>query len=137
MKNYQLRFVPLGGIVGVTKNMYLYELYQDNQLKDILIIDCGIGFPQEKELGVDFAIPDISYLEDKKDKIRALILTHGHEDHTSALPLVFRISSSKVLPTTFSERVNPSLSAPKQSERRQKTPSLPAAVIFSNSGGWP
>jgi len=49
-------------------------------------VDCGIGFPQDKGLGVDFVIPDISYLKDKTDKIRAVILSHGHEDHTSALP---------------------------------------------------
>lgn len=83
---FTLRFVPLGGVIGVTKNMYLYELYKDNVLQDILVVDCGIGFPHEKELGVDFVIPDISYLKDKTDKIRAILLTHGHEDHISALP---------------------------------------------------
>ena len=102
MKNYKIRFVPLGGVVGVTKNMYLYELYQNESLKDILIIDCGIGFPQEKELGVDFVIPDISYLEDKKDKIRALILTHGHEDHTSALPFHYHALGQ---PPVFASRL--------------------------------
>jgi len=86
MINYKLHFIPLGGIVGVTKNMYVYELYKDNVLQDIVIVDCGIGFPHEKELGVDFVIPDVSYLADKKEKIRAVILSHGHEDHTSALP---------------------------------------------------
>jgi len=86
MNNYKLKFIPLGGIVGVTKNMYVYELYENNKLLDILIVDCGIGFPSERELGIDFVIPDISYLNGKKDKIRAIILTHGHEDHTSALP---------------------------------------------------
>lgn len=86
MNSYKLRFIPLGGVVGVTKNMYVYELYENELLKDILIVDCGIGFPEEKDLGVDLVIPDISYLEDKKDKIRAILLTHGHEDHTSALP---------------------------------------------------
>ncbi len=106
MNKYKARFVPLGGIVGVTKNMYLYEIYEKRsslfdkynskfnqsenwQLKDILIVDCGIGFPKEKELGVDFVIPDISYLDDKKDKIRAILLTHGHEDHIGALPYLY------------------------------------------------
>lgn len=86
MTNYKLRFIPLGGVISVTKNMYVYELYENEKLKDMLIVDCGIGFPKEKELGVDFVIPDISYLTDKVDKIRAVLLSHGHEDHTSALP---------------------------------------------------
>lgn len=89
MNTYKLRFIPLGGVIGVTKNMYVYELYENDALKDILIVDCGIGFPLEKELGVDFVIPDISYLHDKADKIRAVVLTHGHEDHISALPYHF------------------------------------------------
>src|SRR3989344_3737080 len=88
MNSYKLRFIPLGGVVDVTKNMYVYELYEKEKLRDILIVDCGIGFPEEKELGVDFVIPDISYLSDKVDKIRAVLLSHGHEDHTSALPTI-------------------------------------------------
>jgi len=90
MEKYKLRFISLGGVVGVTKNMYVYELYQDETLKDILIVDCGVGFPTEKELGIDFLIPDASYLKDKINKIRAIILTHGHEDHISALPYLYQ-----------------------------------------------
>lgn len=86
MDKFKLHFIPLGGTTDVTKNMYLYELYQEDFLRDILIVDCGIGFPKEGQLGVDFVIPDISYLEDKTAYIRAVLLTHGHEDHTSALP---------------------------------------------------
>ncbi|MEK7110203.1 MAG: ribonuclease J, partial [Patescibacteria group bacterium] len=65
------------------------ESYENEKLKDIVVVDCGIGFPKEKELGVDFVIPDISYLMDKKQFIRAILITHGHEDHTSALPLLY------------------------------------------------
>ncbi|MEI6532656.1 MAG: ribonuclease J [Candidatus Roizmanbacteria bacterium] len=83
---YKLRFIPLGGVIGVTKNMYVYELYKDDLLQDIVIIDCGIGFPRNNEFGVDFIIPDITYLKDKLNKIRAVVVSHGHEDHTSALP---------------------------------------------------
>jgi ribonuclease J len=85
MEDYRLRFIPLGGVVGVTKNMYVYELYIGEELIDILIVDCGMGFPDAKEFGVDLIIPDISYLQDKKDKIRGILVTHGHEDHIGAL----------------------------------------------------
>ena len=92
MNSYRLRLIPLGGVTDVTKNMYVYELYKDGDLQDILIVDCGIGFPKEKELGVDLTIPDISYLtgdgEDrvnKINKIRAIVFTHGHEDHISGI----------------------------------------------------
>ena len=90
MNEYKLRFVPLGGVVGVTKNMYVYELYTDELLTDILIVDCGMGFPDASELGVDLIIPDIAYLEDKVDKIRGIAITHGHEDHIGALPYLYQ-----------------------------------------------
>ena len=84
-----LRLIPLGGIGSVTKNMYVYEYRQQaNTISDILIVDCGIGFPDEAMYGIDLVIPDISYLRDKKDKIRAIVLTHGHEDHIGALPYI-------------------------------------------------
>jgi len=76
-----LKIISLGGFGHVTQNMYLYETP-----KDILIVDCGVGFPEEEMMGVDLVIPDISYLEDKKDKIRGIVLSHGHDDHIGALP---------------------------------------------------
>lgn len=79
-----LKLIPLGGVGDVTKNMYVYE-YQD----DILIVDCGVGFPGDGMPGVDLVIPDISYLRGKKDKIRGIIISHGHEDHLGALPFLW------------------------------------------------
>ena len=78
-----LSFISLGGIGDVTKNMYVYEY-----LGDILIVDCGIGFPDITMLGVDLLIPDVSYLRKNLHKIRGMMLTHGHEDHIGAVPYV-------------------------------------------------
>jgi len=84
-----VRIVPLGGVGKVTKNMYVYEYRYDGKLEDILIVDCGIGFPEPEMYGVDLVIPDVRYLESKRDKIRGLIFTHGHDDHTGGIPHVY------------------------------------------------
>src|SRR3989344_1305395 len=68
-----VKLVPLGGVGVVQKNMFVYEYGQD-----IVIIDCGVGFPDEGMPGVDLVIPDINYLKDKKDKIRGIVITHAH-----------------------------------------------------------
>lgn len=82
--NNTLKYLPLGGVTGVTKNMHLYE-YNDQ----ILIVDCGIGFADENMLGVDLMLPDISYLlKNPQKKIVGIAITHGHEDHLGALPYV-------------------------------------------------
>lgn len=79
-----LRIIPLGGVGDVTKNMFVYEYGED-----IVIIDCGVSFPDEGMLGVDLVIPDISYLRDKKYKIKGIIISHGHDDHYGALPYIW------------------------------------------------
>mgnify|MGYP001586579520 CR=1 FL=1 len=79
----KLRFMSLGGIRDVTKNMYIYE-YGD----DILIVDCGLGFPDSEMLGVDVVIPDVSYLEKNRERVKGILITHGHEDHIGALPYI-------------------------------------------------
>lgn len=84
-----VRIVPLGGAGNVTKNMYLYEYRYDGKLRDILIVDCGIGFPDEEMFGVDLVIPDVRYLMDKRDKTRAIVFTHGHDDHIGGLPYIY------------------------------------------------
>lgn len=84
-----IRIVPLGGAGNVTKNMYCYEYRYEGLIRDILIVDCGIGFPEEEMYGVDLVLPDVRYLSDKRDKIRGLVFTHGHDDHIGGLPYIY------------------------------------------------
>ena len=81
----KLKIIPLGGLHEVGKNLTVLE-YEN----DIIIVDCGLGFPDEDMPGVDLVIPDVSYLEANKEKIRGLFVTHGHEDHIGAIPYVLR-----------------------------------------------
>jgi ribonuclease J len=84
-----IRIIPLGGAGNVTKNMYVYEYRYDGKIRDILIVDCGVGFPEPEMYGVDLVIPDVRYLADKKDKIRGLVFTHGHDDHIGGIPYIY------------------------------------------------
>ena len=77
----KLKIIPLGGLGEIGKNMTVVEFGND-----LIIIDCGMGFPDEDMYGIDVVLPDITYLRNNASRIRGMIITHGHEDHIGAVP---------------------------------------------------
>lgn len=110
----KLRIIPLGGLMEIGKNMTVIE-YEN----DIIIVDCGFAFPDEEMLGVDYVIPDISYLEKNAARIRGIVITHGHEDHIGAIPYVLR----SINPPIYGTRLSLGIIRNKLSEHR--LPSAP------------
>jgi len=90
----KLSLIPLGGLGEIGKNMMAVRFGEN-----ILVIDCGLMFPEEEMLGIDVVIPDITYLLENRDLVRGIVLTHGHEDHIGALPYVLRQLSVPVYGT--------------------------------------
>lgn len=84
-KQTSLKFIALSGTTGVTENFYIYE-YGD----DMIVVDCGVGFPEPEMFGVDLVIPDFTYVKNNARKLRGILISHGHEDHLGALPFLMK-----------------------------------------------
>lgn len=96
-QNNKLKFIAISGTTGVTENLYVYEYGND-----MIVVDCGVGFPDSDMFGVDLVIPDFSYVVQNKNKLRGVLISHGHEDHLGALPFLLKqvdvpIYSSKLV----------------------------------------
>ena len=111
MAKPRLKIIPLGGLSEIGKNMMVME-YQN----DIILIDAGLMFPDEEMLGVDLVLPDTSYLREKREKIRGIIITHGHEDHIGALPYLL----SEVNVPIYSTKLTQGLISVKLKQRRAR-----------------
>ena len=84
-KTSKLKIIPLGGLEQIGMNITAFE-YEDS----IIVVDCGLSFPEDDMYGIDLVIPDVTYLKDNIDKVKGFFITHGHEDHIGAIPYVLR-----------------------------------------------
>ena len=111
IKNENIKIIPLGGVGEIGKNMYVIEVDSE-----IFIIDAGLMFPENEMLGIDIVIPDTGWLEENKDRIKGIFLTHGHEDAIGALPYIMQ----KIKAPVYGSRLTIALAREKVKEYGMK-----------------
>ena len=116
-KKTPLRIIPLGGLDGIGKNMTVFE-YEN----DMVLVDAGLMFPDDEQLGIDLVLPDYTYVLENEDKLRGIIITHGHEDHTGALPYLLMDLAPKV--PIYSSKLTLGLIQGKLNEHHIHAPNL-------------
>lgn len=92
----RVKIIPLGGLEQIGMNITAFETEES-----IIVVDCGLAFPEDDMLGVDLVIPDITYLQDNRDKVKGFVITHGHEDHIGSLLCVKRTECSDLCYETY------------------------------------
>ena len=114
-KNAPLKIIPLGGLDGIGKNMTVFECGND-----MILVDAGLMFPDDSQPGIDLVLPDYTYVLENEDKLRGIVITHGHEDHTGALPYLLQDLNNKV--PIFSSKLTLGFIEGKLSEFRIRAP---------------
>ena len=129
--NGKLRIIPLGGLEQIGMNITAFE-YEDS----IVVVDCGLAFPEDDMLGIDLVIPDVTYLKDNASKVKGFVITHGHEDHIGALPYVLKeinlpIYTTKLTMGIIENKLKEHIFFGRRSEKLSATDSR---SILENSG---
>ena len=115
----KLRVLPLGGVGEIGKNMTVVE-YDDR----MVIVDCGLRFPTAEMMGIDLVLPDFSYVRDNIDKLDAIVIAHGHEDHLGALPWMIRDLGQDKIPVVYSGQLTIAMARSKLDEHKLREAEL-------------